>query len=61
MSGGNEDTVSIGAVIQKGMITRGRIMHFEVELPDTPGHADGETAGFVEIAIFGCFSMVIAP
>ena len=37
MSGGNEDTVSIGAVIQKGMITRGRIMHFEVELPDTPG------------------------
>jgi len=37
LSGGNEDTVSIGAVIQKGMISRGRIMNFEVELPDTPG------------------------
>ena len=32
ISGGN-----IGAVIQKGMIARGRIMNFEVELPDTPG------------------------
>ncbi|RGW07348.1 threonine ammonia-lyase [Bifidobacterium pseudolongum] len=37
MSGGNIDTVTIGAVIQKGMIARGRIMNFEVELPDTPG------------------------
>ena len=37
LSGGNEDTVSIGAVIQKGMIARGRIMNFEVELPDKPG------------------------
>lgn len=37
LSGGNEDTVSISAVIQKGMIARGRIMNFEVELPDTPG------------------------
>ena len=37
MSGGNIDTVTMGAVIQKGMIARGRIMNFEVELPDTPG------------------------
>ena len=37
LSGGNEDTVSISAVIQKGMIARGRIMNFEVELPDLPG------------------------
>ena len=37
LSGGNEDTVSISAVIQKGMIARGRIMNFEVELPDPPG------------------------
>ncbi len=37
MSGGNIDTVTIGAVIQKGMIARGRIMNFEVELPDLPG------------------------
>ena len=34
---GNIDTVTMGAVIQKGMIARGRIMNFEVELPDTPG------------------------
>ncbi|KAA8828326.1 MULTISPECIES: threonine ammonia-lyase [Bifidobacterium] len=37
LSGGNIDTVTMGAVIQKGMIARGRIMNFEVELPDTPG------------------------
>lgn len=37
VSGGNIDTVTIGAVIQKGMIARGRIMNFEVELPDVPG------------------------
>ena len=37
ISGGNIDTVTIGAVIQQGMIARGRIMHFEVELPDVPG------------------------
>ena len=37
LSGGNEDTVSLGDVIQKGMIARGRIMNFEVELPDKPG------------------------
>ena len=37
VSGGNIDTVTIGAVIQKGMIARGRIMNFEVELPDIPG------------------------
>ncbi|WP_418969203.1 threonine ammonia-lyase [Alloscardovia omnicolens] len=37
LSGGNIDTVTIGAVIQRGMISRGRIMQFGVELPDTPG------------------------
>ncbi|PJM72517.1 threonine ammonia-lyase [Bifidobacterium primatium] len=37
VSGGNIDTVTMGAVIQKGMIARGRIMNFEVDLPDTPG------------------------
>ena len=39
MSGGNEDTVSIGAVIQKGMITRGRIMHFRGRAARYPGTA----------------------
>lgn len=37
LSGGNIDTVTIGAVIQRGMISRGRIMQFGVELPDIPG------------------------
>lgn len=37
VSGGNIDTVTIGAVIQRGMISRGRIMQFGVELPDIPG------------------------
>lgn len=37
MSGGNIDTVDISAVIQQGMIARGRIMQFSVELPDVPG------------------------
>lgn len=37
LSGGNIDTVTMGAVIQRGMISRGRIMQFGVELPDTPG------------------------
>lgn len=37
LSGGNIDTVTIGAVIQQGMISRGRIMSFSVELPDVPG------------------------
>lgn len=37
ISGGNIDTVTIGAVIQRGMISRGRIMQFGVELPDIPG------------------------
>ncbi|RBP97186.1 threonine ammonia-lyase [Bifidobacterium aemilianum] len=37
VSGGNIDSVTIGAVIQRGMISRGRIMQFGVELPDVPG------------------------
>lgn len=37
ISGGNIDTVTMGAVIQRGMISRGRIMQFGVELPDVPG------------------------
>jgi threonine dehydratase len=37
MSGGNIDTVTISQVISQGMISRGRIMCFAVELPDKPG------------------------
>jgi threonine dehydratase len=37
LSGGNIDTVTISSVINQGMISRGRIMCFSVELPDKPG------------------------
>jgi len=37
VSGGNIDTVTISSVINQGMISRGRIMCFSVELPDRPG------------------------
>jgi threonine dehydratase len=37
MSGGNIDTVTISSIINQGMISRGRIMCFGVELPDRPG------------------------
>jgi threonine dehydratase len=37
MSGGNIDTVTMSSIINEGMISRGRIMCFSVELPDRPG------------------------
>jgi threonine dehydratase len=37
LSGGNIDLVTISSIINQGMITRGRIMCFSVELPDKPG------------------------
>ncbi len=37
MSGGNIDVVTISSVINSGLITRGRIMCFAVDLPDKPG------------------------
>ena len=37
ISGGNIDTVTISSVVNQGMISRGRIMCFSVELPDKPG------------------------
>lgn len=37
ISGGNIDMVTISSIINQGMITRGRIMCFAVELPDKPG------------------------
>lgn len=37
ISGGNIDVVTISSVINKGLISRGRIFCFSVELPDTPG------------------------
>ena len=37
MSGGNIDVVTISSIINQGLISRGRIMCFGVELPDKPG------------------------
>jgi threonine dehydratase len=37
VSGGNIDVVTVSSIINQGMITRGRIMCFSVELPDKPG------------------------
>lgn len=36
LSGGNIDMVTISSIINQGMISRGRIMCFSVELPDKP-------------------------
>jgi len=37
LSGGNIDMVTVSSILNQGMITRGRIMCFSVELPDKPG------------------------
>lgn len=37
VSGGNIDVVTISSIINQGLITRGRIMCFTVDLPDKPG------------------------
>jgi threonine dehydratase len=37
LSGGNIDMVTISSIINQGLISRGRIMCFSVELPDRPG------------------------
>lgn len=37
ISGGNIDVVTISSMINKGLVMRGRIFSFAVDLPDTPG------------------------
>lgn len=37
VSGGNIDVVTISSIINQGLISRGRIMCFSVDLPDKPG------------------------
>lgn len=37
ISGGNIDVVTISSLIGKGLVSRGRIYCFSVDLPDTPG------------------------
>jgi len=37
ISGGNIDVLTISAMINRGLVTRGRILRFTVDLPDQPG------------------------
>lgn len=37
MSGGNIDVLTIASMINKGLVLRGRIFTFSVNLPDKPG------------------------
>ncbi len=37
ISGGNIDVVTISSMINRGLVSRGRLFCFSVELPDTPG------------------------
>lgn len=37
ISGGNIDVLTISAMIDRGLVTRGRILRFTVDLPDQPG------------------------
>lgn len=37
VSGGNIDVVTMSSLINRGLVSRGRILCFSVELPDTPG------------------------
>ena len=37
ISGGNIDVVTISSMINKGLVSRGRIFCFSVDLPDVPG------------------------
>ena len=37
LSGGNIDVVTISSIINSGLVSRGRILCFSVDLPDTPG------------------------
>lgn len=37
VSGGNIDVLTISSLINKGLVSRGRIFCFSVDLPDTPG------------------------
>ena len=40
VSGGNIDVLSISSMINKGLIERGRIFSFSVQLPDIPGQLE---------------------
>ncbi len=37
LSGGNIDVLTISSMINKGLVSRGRVLKFSVDLPDKPG------------------------
>ncbi len=37
ISGGNIDVMTISSIISRGLVTRGRILQFTVDIPDKPG------------------------
>ena len=37
LSGGNMDVITISSLVQHGLLNRGRIFTFSVQLPDRPG------------------------
>ncbi len=54
ISGGNIDVLSISSMINKGLISRGRIFTFSVQLPDKPGQLE-----YVAHVLSGCNANVI--
>jgi len=40
VSGGNIDVLTISSMINKGLIARGRIFTFSIQLPDVPGQLE---------------------
>ncbi|MEG0592893.1 MAG: threonine ammonia-lyase [Coprobacillus sp.] len=55
VSGGNIDVLSISSMINKGLISRGRVFTFSVQLPDKPGQLE-----FVAQVLARCNANVIA-
>lgn len=55
ISGGNIDVMSISSMINKGLIDRGRVFTFSVQLPDIPGQLE-----FVAQVLSRCNANVIA-
>lgn len=54
ISGGNIDVMTISSMINKGLISRGRIFSFSVQLPDIPGQLE-----FVSTVLRKCNANVI--
>lgn len=55
ISGGNIDVMTISSMINKGLIARGRVFTFSVQLPDKPGQLE-----FVAKTLAKCNANVIA-